>query len=280
MVETSMNLFPWQEKRLRTIWRVERDGKVSFLVGTAHFSPYGFRKALTGLVRGSEAILFEGPLDQASMARVAQYGSRGDEGAPSVYDSLDPAVIREINRQLADRSGPATATGSYLDLLFTKPSGFLERNTRGVRPWMAFFTTWSAFLNWKHSMDVEAFHIARKLGKEVGFLETIEDQLSALDGIPFERIVNYFNKFSQWNIHRGLFAKVFIEGNQQNYLSVTGEFPTRCESIIGRRDPIFFKGIRDSVEKRRTTAFVGLGHVPGIRKLFLAEGYRITQEGS
>jgi uncharacterized protein YbaP (TraB family) len=272
-----MNLFPWKEKPLRTVWRVEKNGKVSFLVGTAHFSPYRFRKVLTGLVQGAETVLFEGPLDQESMASVARYGSRGED-TPSVYDSLDPAVIREINRQLADRSGPATAAGSYLDLIYAKTSGFLEEHARGVRPWMAFFTTWSAFLNWKHSMDVEAFHIARKLGKEIGYLETIEDQLQALDGIPFERIVNYFNRFKQWSVHKELFAKVFIEGNPQNYLSITGEFPTRCESIIGRRDPLFFRGIKASFAQGRTTAFVGVGHVPGIRKMFVDEGYRVTQE--
>jgi len=272
-----MNPFPWKEKRLRTVWRVEKDGRVSFLVGTAHFSPYRFRKALTGLVQGAETVLFEGPLDQESMAGVARYGCRGED-TPSVYDSLDPALIREINRQLADRSGPVTTAGSYLEFIYGKTSGFLEERARGVRPWMAFFATWSAFLNWKHSMDVEAFRIARKLGKEIGYLETIEDQLAALDGIPFDRIVNYFNLFKHWNVHKELFAKVFIEGNPQNYLSITGEFPTRCESIIGKRDPIFFRGIKASFEKRQTTAFVGVGHIPGIRKMFLGEEYRVTQE--
>jgi uncharacterized protein YbaP (TraB family) len=272
-----MNLFPWQEKPLRTVWRVEKSGRVSFLVGTAHFSPISFRKALTRLVKGSQTILFEGPLDQESMAGVARYGSRGEE-TPSVYDALDPAVIREINRQLADRSGRATMAGSFLDLMNVKTSGFLEQHAKGVRPWMAFFTTWSAFLNYKHSMDVEAFHIARELGKDIAFLETIADQLNALDGIPFDRIVTYFNRFEHWSAHRELFSKVFLQGNVPNYLSITGEFPTRCESIIGKRDPIFFKGIRASIEKGSTTAFVGVGHVPGIRKMFLDEGYHITQE--
>ena len=272
-----MNLFPWKEKRLRTVWRVGKNGRVSFLVGTAHFSPISFRKALTRLVQGSQTVLFEGPLDQESMAGVARYGSRGKD-TPSVYDVLDPAVIREINRQLADRSGRATTAGFFLDLINVKTSGFLEEHARGVRPWMAFFTTWSAFLNWKHSMDVEAFHIAQKLGKEIGYLETIKDQLNALDGIPFDKIVNYFNQFQHWSAHKERFTKVFLEGNVQNYLSVTGEFPTRCESIIGKRDPIFFRGIKASFEKRQTTAFVGVGHIPGIRKMFLDEGYRVIQE--
>ncbi len=90
--------------------------------------------------------------------------------------------------------------------------------------------------------------------------------------------MNYFNRFQHWSAHRERFAKIFLEGELQNYLSITGEFPTRCESIIGKRDPIFFEGIRDSFEKRQTTAFVGVGHIPGIRKMFLDEGYRITQE--
>jgi uncharacterized protein YbaP (TraB family) len=272
-----MNLFPWKEKRLRTIWRAEKNGRDSFLVGTAHFSPISFRKTLTRLVQGSETIIFEGPLDQESMAEVARYGARGQD-TPSLYDALDPAVIREINRQLADLSGQATMAESFLDLMNVKTSGFLEQHARGVRPWMAFFTIWSAFLNWKHSMDMEAFHIARELGKEIKYLETIEDQLVALDGIPFERIVNYFHRFKYWNAHRERFSKIFLDGQLQKYLSVTGEFPTRCESIIGKRDPIFFRGIKASFEKRRTTAFVGVGHIPGIRKIFLDEGYRVTQE--
>ena len=127
-------------------------------------------------------------------------------------------------------------------------------------------------------MDVEAFHIAGDLGKEIEYLETIKDQLKALDGIPFERIINYFNGFKYWSAHRELFSKVFLKGNVPNYLSITGEFPTRCESIIAKRDPIFFQRIKTFFEEGRTTAFVGVGHVPGIRKLFLDEGYRITQE--
>lgn len=272
-----MNLFPWREKRLRTIWRVGKNGRESLLVGTAHFSPISFRKALTRLVEASEIVIFEGPLDAESMAAVARYGAQG-EGTPSLYDALDTTVIRQVNGALAERSGQATMASSLLDLINVRTSGFLEQHARGVRPWMAFFTTWSAFLNWKHSMDVEAFHIARDLGKEIGYLETIADQLKALDGIPFDRIVNYFNRFQHWSAHRERFSKIFLQGELQNYLSVTGEFPTRCESIIGKRDPIFFRGIKAAFEKGQTTAFVGVGHIPGIRNMFLDEGYRVIQE--
>jgi uncharacterized protein YbaP (TraB family) len=272
-----MNLFWWKEKPLRTVWRVEKDGNTSYLVGTAHFSPYRFKKTLIKLIQGVETVFFEGPLDQESMARVVQYGQQGEKSR-SIYEALDPAVIKEINKQLGARSVLPTTAGSYLDIIYPTTSDFLEIHTRGVRPWMAFFTVWSNFLNWKHSMDVEAFHIAEKLKKKIEYLETIEDQLTALDGIPFERIVNYLNHIKNWRVHKEVFTKAFLEGDIQQFFSMTGEFPTRCESIIAKRDPIFFKRMKVFFEEGKTAAFVGVAHIPGIRDMFLNEGYLVTQE--
>ena len=274
-----MNLFWWKEKPLRTVWRVEKDGPPCFLVGTAHFFPYSFKKTLARLIQNVEIVLFEGPLDQESMARVVQYGQQG-ENTPSIYEALDPGAIREINRQLNVRLTGDTTAGSYLQLIHPKSSGFLEVHTQGVRPWLAFFTVWSAFLDWKYSMDVEAFHIAQKMGKKIQFLETIEDQLEALDGIPFERLIRYLNSVKNWKAHKEMFLRAFLEGDLEKFLSMTGEFPTRCESILTRRDPLFFRRIKTFIEEGKTAAFVGVAHIPGIRKMLLEEGYRVTQEES
>jgi hypothetical protein len=272
-----MNLLWWKEKRLRTVWRVEKGQKVSFLVGTAHFTPYRFRKALMKLIQNADTILFEGPLDQESMAQVVQYGRQG-ENTPSVYKALDPQAIKELNKQLSARLNPPTTAGTYLELIHSKASNYLETYTLGVRPWMAFLAVWSALLDWKYSMDMEAFHIAQALGKKIRFLETIEDQLAALDGIPFDRIVNYLNHVEKWKIHKDLFQKAFLNAEVEKFVSMTGEFPTRCESIIQNRDPIFFEGMKPFFEAGRAVALVGVGHIPGIQKLFLGEGYQVIQE--
>jgi uncharacterized protein YbaP (TraB family) len=273
-----MNLFGWREKRFKSVWRLEKSGRPGLLVGTAHFCPYRLQKPLTRLIRRAETVLFEGPLDQKSMARVVEHGRQG-EGMPSLYDALSPAAIKEINRQLA-RVISNTTADSFFDLIRPTTSDFLETYTRGVRPWMAFFTIWSALLNWKYSMDVEAYQIAQKLGKKIGFLETIEDQLAALDGIPFERFVNYLNEIENWRNYRDRYLKAFLSGDQQQFLSMTGVFPTRCESILAKRDPIFFRAIRTHIENGPTTAFVGSAHIPEIYKRFLEEGYRVTQEAA
>jgi len=272
-----MDLFWWKEKPLRTVWKVEKDPQPSLLIGTAHFSPYSFKKSLTKLIQGVETVLFEGPLDEESMARVVQYG-RQEMDIPSLYKALQPAAIKEINRLLRDPSGGSTTAASHLEILRPTASDPLRELTRGARPWMTFFAVWSAFLNWKHSMDMEAFHIAQKLGKKIKYLETIEDQLVALDGIPFERIVNYLNHIKNWRVHKEVFKKAFLEGDIRQFFSMTGEFPTRCESILAKRDPVFFRRTKAFFETGKTAAFVGVAHIPGIRKMFLDEGYRVIQE--
>jgi uncharacterized protein YbaP (TraB family) len=274
-----MNFFWWKGKPLRTVWRIEKDRHASFLVGTAHFSPYSFKKALIGLIQSVDIVLFEGPLDQESMAEVVQYGQHGED-TRSIYEALDPTVIKEINKLLGARFGLQTTAVPYLDIIHPTSSDFLEVHTRGVRPWMAFFIIWSTFLNWKHSMDVEAFQIAQKLDKKIEYLETIEDQLAALDGVPFERIVNYFNHIKHWKAHKESYLKAFLEGDLLKFFSMTGEFPTRCDSILTKRNPIFFKGMKAFFERGKTTAFVGVAHIPGIRDMFLSEGYLVTQEES
>lgn len=271
-----MSLFWWKEKRLKTVWRIDKEGRTCLLVGTAHFSPYPFKKALTKLVQGAERVLFEGPLDPESMARVVHYGRQGNN-TPSLYEALDHTAVKEMNAQLRGRATAQTAASSYLEIFHPTQTDFVELHTRGVRPWLAFFSLWAALLGWDYSMDVEAFHIAQKLGKKICYLETIEDQLAALDGIPFERIVAYLNHVDRWKGYKERFAKSFLRGDLEKFAFMTGEFPTRCESIITKRDPVFFNRMKEFCKEGRTTAFVGVAHIPGILKMFLNEGYGVTQ---
>jgi hypothetical protein len=176
-------IFPWwKEKKLRMVWRIEKGGSFSFLVGTAHFSPFHFRKSLTALIDKVETALFEGPLDEESMTRVTQYGRQG-ENVPSLYEALEPAVIEKIRRCLNDRV-PHRSAESYLELFEPKTSDFLEVHVRGVHPWMAFFALWSAYLNWKYSIDMEAFHLAQKLGKKSISLKPRRSSLQLWTGSP------------------------------------------------------------------------------------------------
>ncbi len=272
-----MTLFWRREKPYRMVWRLEKEGKTSYLAGTAHFFPYQIEKALTQLIQRVETVLLEGPMDLGSMEKVVQYG-RQAEGTPSLYDAIDPIVKKEINRNLGQRSSLPASTDSYLQLLPFTPSDFLETHIGGVRPWMAFFTLWSTYLDWKHSIDMGAYQIAHKLGKKIHFLETLEEQFKAMDGIPFERLLDYVNRFEHWNSYKKQFLKYFLKGDLEGLMSRTPRFPTRCESILDHRDPILFERIRAFYEQGDAISFLGISHIPEIKKLFSQEGYQITQE--
>jgi len=48
-----MITWPWTERPLRMVWRVERGSRRSHIVGTAHFFPYSFARPLSRLIRPS-----------------------------------------------------------------------------------------------------------------------------------------------------------------------------------------------------------------------------------
>jgi hypothetical protein len=270
-----MGFFDWAREKLKMVWALEAEGKTSFLVGTAHFSPYRFERGLTRLHQKVETAWFEGPLDDETLSRVAEYGRNG-QGCPSVYDALDPGVLQAINRHFDDRL-PHRSAESYLELFGSPSPSFLETHVKGVRPWMALFTLWSGFLGWKHSLDRDAYHLARRLGKKTRFIETIEEQLAALDGVPFDRIVDYVNRFAHWGEYKKDFVRDYLRGDLQALMSRTTGFPTRCESILGERDRKFFERLRPSFEQGEGVAFLGLSHILPIRKMFSEAGYRVTQ---
>ncbi|GAB4535652.1 MAG: TraB/GumN family protein [Anaerolineae bacterium] len=264
-----------RDKPLRMVWRVEKDGRRSYLVGTAHFFPYSFARSLTGLLRKVETVIFEGPLDEESMDRIASYGRQGDS-LPSLADALEPEVIREINRQLGRRLGDQAGSEFYFILEPSRPNYF-EMVTRGVRPWMAFFSIWSTCLGWKYSVDMEGFHIAQKLGKRICFLETVEEQLAVLDAIPFERIVRQLNQISHWPVYTGRYVELFLAGDVHGLLSLTDNFASRCRPVVSDRDGLLFQRMKSIFEREDAVAFVGFPHFPGISKLFLEQGYRVSQ---
>ncbi len=96
-------------------------------MGTAHFSPYSFEKALTRLIKRAETILFEGPLDQESMARVVAHG-RQAEGMRSLYDALSPEAIRQLNKQLDVYPGEESDSNVNLNFIPRKIPNHLDKD--------------------------------------------------------------------------------------------------------------------------------------------------------
>ncbi len=256
-------------------WKVEKNGRRSYLAGTAHFFPYSFARSLTKLLQPVETIIFEGPLDEESMKQIAEHGRQG-ENSPSLAEALEAGVIKEINKQLSRRLDHQSGSDLYLLLQPPRPNYF-ELYTHGLRPWMAFFSIWSTYLNWQYSVDMEAFRIARRLGKNIHFLETIDEQLAVLDGIPFERIVSYLNDVKNWKSYTDRYVSFFLAGNIQDLMALTNRFASRGPTVISQRDIILFQRMKTIFEEEDAVAFVGFPHLPGVNRLFLDQGYSVSQ---
>lgn len=269
-----------KERDFRMIWEVEREGRRSLLAGTAHFFPYHFKDSLRRYIEQAEAVLLEGPLDEAAMKRTAERGCEEGEGS-SLYDALDPATIRMLNRELRGHSPPLSSHLLYQDLLGTGAEGSLSAEIKGLKPWMAFFRIWSHYLTthgWNYSTDLDALVISNEMKKDVRFLETIEEQIDALEAIPLERFVNFLKRLEREGYRRD-YVRRYLRGDLEGLMAVAEArgFPTFCEPIVGRRDPILWARMRPFFEKGNTIAFVGVVHCRGIKALLLREGYRITR---
>jgi uncharacterized protein YbaP (TraB family) len=271
-----MNLLFWtHQKPMRMLWRVEKDGRASHLIGTAHFFPYSFRRSLQSLMRNVETVMFEGPLDEASSARIAEYGRQGQD-TPTIAELLTPEAITKIDRLLRMRLDGHSNESWLLSMAERKPVYF-ESFTQGMRPYAAFFSIWQTCLDWKYSVDMEGYQVACKLDKQIEFLETLEEQLEVLDNISLDRIARLLNDVNTWDEYNRKYVQYYLEGDLGNLVNLTSRFATRGPVVIGARDRIQFERIKPVFEREAALAFVGFPHIPDVAKLFSEEGYTIAQ---
>ena len=264
------------EKDLKMIWEVEKDGAMSHLIGTAHFFPYSFKASLQRCLENARIVMFEGPLDPDNMAKVVNSGIDRHSGY-HIFDDLDRKTIDKISRELAP---PCRGRNTFMVLNFRKfrVENPLYDMVKGMKPWLAFFTIWSSYLKingWKHSVDLEAYTIAEKLGKNMDFLETIDDQIGVLESLTRERITAFLKQVDRWpELARG-YADCYLAGDLAKLKSQGLRFPSRHRSVINYRDKIFGETMIKHFKTGDAVAFVGAPHVRGVSKLLREAGFHI-----
>lgn len=262
---------PWAERPLRMVWRVERGGRCSHLVGTAHFFPYSYARAFERLLRPVHTVLFEGPLDEASSEAIAAYGRTGSN---DLAERVQPDTIRRIDALLRDRLDHRGESWMLTTLVGRL---YFDEFTANVRPWAAFFSIWSTYLGWRYAMDAEGYQVARKLGKQIGCLETLEEQLAVLDSIPVNRIARQLDDVANWDAYRREYVRLFLAGDLPGLIALTSGFVTRGPAVVGQRDHRMFEAMRPICEREEAVVFIGFPHVPGVTRLFEAAGWTTTQ---
>jgi len=249
-------------------WRVERHGRRSTLIGAAHFFPRHFRASLRRLIGEARIVLLEGPLDGEATRKVLAAG-RG-AGGGLLYE----AAKEKINARLGMVRAPLDVHQLLKDLVFGRQDEWLEEEMRALKPWAAFFGVWTRYrarTGWSHSLDLDAARIAAALGKEVVYLETIEEQIAALEAVPVDRMLNFMNE--NWPGYCAAYERHYLAGDLERLAAAARAFPTYCEPIIERRDPILAERMSGELERGGACVVIGVAHCPGVLARLRELGY-------
>lgn len=265
-----------KQKELKMIWKVEKGGRESFLVGTAHFFPYSFRDSITRYAGGAETVILEGPLDEDSMRKVQKAGFDGSHSR-NLLSELDAGTVAAITEALVPycRKRSSFVLVDYGRSATANP---VHEMVNGMKPWMAFFTIWTGFLErkgWKYSVDLEGYRVAKELGKKIVFLESIEEQIRVLESLSYERIIGFLKRVEHWEEYTQEYARRYLAGDFTGLKSVGIGFPSRATSVIEHRDQVQFQRMLPYLENGKALVFVGAPHVRGIRALLESVGYSV-----
>jgi uncharacterized protein YbaP (TraB family) len=265
------------QKELKMIWKVGKNQKRSYLIGTAHFSPHSFKTSLQGCLQNARTVLFEGPLDKDSMARVVNRGL-DPESNYHIFDDLDRRTIDKITHEITPKCRDKDTFYIFNLRKFSMENPVYEM-VKGMKPWLAFFTIWSNYLQkhgWKYSVDLEGYTIAARLAKKIVFLETIEEQINVLENISRARIIDFLKQVDRWPKMARDYAASYLAGDLGKLRAKGLQFPSRHHSVIDRRDQIFFERLGEYIEQGDAVVLVGAPHVRGLSKLLLDDGYNIA----
>jgi uncharacterized protein YbaP (TraB family) len=264
-----------EQRSFAMLWELTKNGRTAWIAGTSHIFKYSFSYSFRKLFRQVDTVIFEGPLDAASLSSVARQGRTPGPG-PCVADYLTAEEIRRLARIVR---GPEGRLAEFLNMTWEKPAD-VRRILAEHRPWSAFFTLYYAFLErngWRQSVDLEAWEIAQAMGRHVTWMESIDDQIESLESVPLERILAFLRSPEAWPKRMRQSLDAYLAGDLDRMLGTSTEFPTRTERVISARDQIFLDAMRPYIEQGRSVVFVGTAHMFNLESLLREDGFVVTK---
>lgn len=265
------------QRPFRMLWRLDKDGRTSWIGGTAHFFCKSFERSFKQLYKNIDTVLFEGHLDDASLETISLAGKQPPAPEACLYDLLSQEERHRLERMVRGPEGP----------LFRFLNAEAENKAdvrwylRRTQHWYAFFALWCAFLErrgWRYSVDLEAWSLAHSLGKHVLAMEDIEEQLEALRAVPVQRAVNHLRNCALWPAYLRANARAYLAGDLMGLMGTSTEFPTRTGHIIGARDQRFRERMVPYLEEGRALALVGSAHLLNLRSMLEEDGFTVTPQ--
>jgi len=265
-----------RQRRFAMLWEIEKDGRSSWIGGTAHFFCYSFESSFRKLFERVDTVVFEGPLDQASLDQVSEKGRSPEPGSTRLIDVLTEEDLHRLERVVI---GPRGFWARVLGFQRPDPPDvryFLSE----TRHWMAFFSLWTGYLKrhgWDQSVDLEAWHLAHDVAKAVVGMETIVEQIEILESIPLSRVARFLRLCDRWDGYIRRYERAYLKGDVNGMMGTSTEFPTRTAQVIHRRDLLFLERMTPFLKAGRCAVFVGTAHLLNLLPLLEGAGFRVRR---
>ena len=262
-----------EQRPFAMMWSLEKNGNTSWIGGTAHFASYSFTRHFEKLFAKVDTVIFEGPMDDESLALFARSGQTRLPDDPDLLSLLTPTELTALKLMVQGPSNPLLRRlqGTHLP----KPVD-VEHLLANSRPWFAFFSLWAAFLErqgWKHSVDLEAWNLAHSLGKTVIAMESHEEQLASLGSVPADRVIAFIRQCRRWPAFSRRNMRNYLLGDLGGMYGSSTEFPTRgVHGVFTVRDARFCERMMPFIDRGRSFTLIGSAHIPGMRHLLAQQG--------
>ncbi len=265
-----------KQKPYAMLWEITKNGRTSWIGGSAHFFCYSFTHSFKKLFDRADTVLFEGPLDEESLRLVNLNGLELTNEHQALYSRFNNDEIQKLSQMVRGKEDVFTK----LLNADAKRKIDVEWYLKNTRPWTALFSLWTAYLernDWHESVDLEAWHLAHEMGKIVVAMESLEEQLDSLNSVPPERVVRYFQDCHLWPSMIKQNIKNYLAGDLMGLCGTSAEFPTRTKKIISHRDERFRQRMRPFIEEGRAVVFVGTAHMINLREMLEEDGFKLRQ---
>ncbi len=265
-----------EQRPYAMLWRVQKGDKISWIGGSAHFFCYSFEHSFKNLFEQVDTVIFEGPLDTQALQEVSAEGIRLTQDQQPLLPYFTEKEICALEHMVRGSEGKIARLLNMQAKRLVDVRWYLAN----ARPWTSLFTCWTGFLErkgWRQSVDLEAWHIAHDMGKNVVAMESLEEQLASLNAVPPDRVVRYFQNCHQWPHMMRKNVKNYLNGDLYGLTGTSAEFPTRTRTIINERDERFRRRMRPFLEQGRTAVFVGTAHMLNLRHMLKEDGFTLTK---
>lgn len=265
------------------LWKVRSGESTVYIFGSLHILPPSFEwrtQAIESAITASDIFVFEVPVDDAATRRQKDF---------IVKNGLLPrgASLRKVLNRIEFDTYSRVLLGAGL-----KPEHFTR-----YRPWLATVVVGLAYVHRRdltmlEGVDDQIIEQAQAQGKELRYLESIDDQMKLLvmgdDPAQVRALKRQLVSLPQSVSHTQDLVDMWAKGDADRFAArIEGDFAGHVEAqdlLISNRNQAWVPRVAELLQSGKTAMVtVGAAHIggpKGLISLLCGEGYEVERVGT